>query len=142
MAIGRTFQESLQKALRGLEVGINGLSSITSDSSTDGLINLRRELRVAGAERIRYVSDAMRFGLDIEEIYDLTRIDRWFLMQIQDLVQQESIVASSVLNELDARKIFKLKQKGFSDSRLAELLRISEQEFRTRRLELAGRLES
>ena len=136
MAIGRTFQESLQKALRGLEVGINGLSPMIDDTSSDWLHDLRRELRVAGAERIRYVSDAMRLGLDTEEIHELTRIDPWFLRQIEDLVLEETAVQKSALSDLDSKRIFRLKQKGFSDSRLAELLRISEQEFRGKRLEL------
>ena len=136
MAIGRTFQESLQKALRGLEVGINGFSPMMDQSSSDWLVKLRKELRVAGAERIRYVADAFRFGLDAEEIHDLTKIDPWFLAQIEDLMIQEQRVESQTLADLDSHQIFKLKQNGFSDSRLAELLDVSESQFRSRRLEL------
>lgn len=136
MAIGRTFQESLQKALRGLEIGVNGLSPIMDTSSSDWLDRLHKELRVAGAERIRYVADAFRLGLGLDEIFQFTQINQWFLAQIEDLVKQENLVKDIMLEELDAERLFRLKQQGFSDSRLAELLRVSEQEFRARRLVL------
>ena len=136
MAIGRTFQESLQKALRGLEVGIDGLSPIMDMSSRDWLSKLRKELREAGAERIRYVADAMRFGLPLEEIFELTQIDRWFLVQIADLVEEERLLAGAKLSDIDKSRMFGLKQKGFSDSRLAAVLGITESEFRARRAEL------
>ncbi len=136
MAIGRTFQESLQKALRGLEVGINGLSPIMDQSSADWQDRLRKELRVAGAERIRYVADAMRFEWTLKDIQALTKIDPWFLMQIEDLIAQENKISESAVAELNADLVFKLKQKGFSDSRLAELLGIAESEFRAHRIAL------
>jgi carbamoyl-phosphate synthase large subunit len=136
MAIGRTFQESLQKALRGLEVGIDGLSPVMDQSSRDWLIKLRKELREAGAERIRYVADAMRFDMPLEEIFELTQIDRWFLVQIADLVAEERSLNGQALAGLDKARMFGLKQKGFSDSRLASLLAVSESEVRAHRLEL------
>ena len=136
MAIGRTFQESLQKALRGLEVGIDGLTPVMDMSSRDWLIKLRKELREAGAERIRYVADAMRFGLPLEEIYELTQIDRWYLVQIADLVEEERLLEGVALSDIDKARMFGLKQKGFSDSRLAEVLGITESAFRARRAEL------
>jgi len=136
MAIGRTFQESLQKALRGLEVGIDGLSPLMDQSSRDWLSKLRKELREAGAERIRYVADAMRFDMPLEEIFELTQIDRWFLVQIADLVAEERSLDGQALAELDKARMFGLKQKGFSDSRLATLLAISESEVRSHRLDL------
>ncbi|MFT7140618.1 MAG: carbamoyl-phosphate synthase large subunit, partial [Sulfitobacter sp.] len=136
MAIGRTFQESLQKALRGLEVGIDGLSPVMDQSSRDWLIKLRKELREAGAERIRYVADAMRFDMPLEEIFELTQIDRWYLVQIADLVAEERSLAGQALAGMDKARMFGLKQKGFSDSRLATLLAVTESEVRSHRLEL------
>ena len=133
MAIGRTFQESLQKALRGLEVGIDGLSPIMDQSSRDWESNLRKELREAGAERIRYVADAMRFGLSLDEIFELTQIDPWFLVQLADLVEEEKNLSGVNVNQLEADQLFRLKQKGFSDSRLGALLDVSEQAVRARR---------
>jgi carbamoyl-phosphate synthase large subunit len=136
MAIGRTFQESLQKALRGLEVGIDGLTPVMDMSSRDWLSKLRKELREAGAERIRYVADAMRFGLPLEEIFELTQIDRWYLVQIADLVEEERLLEGVTLSDIDKARMFGLKQKGFSDSRLAEVLGTTESAFRARRAEL------
>ncbi|MBV1879944.1 MAG: carbamoyl-phosphate synthase large subunit [Pseudomonadales bacterium] len=136
MAIGRTFQESLQKALRGLEVDINGFSSIIDKSNSDWENILRKELRVAGAERIRYLADAFRLGLEFDEIYELTCIDPWFLAQVEDIISEESRLLATSLASLEANRVFKLKQKGFSDSRLSELLSVSESEFRARRLEM------
>jgi carbamoyl-phosphate synthase large subunit len=136
MAIGRTFQESLQKALRGLEVDINGLSPIMDDSSREWKTRLRKELQVAGAERIRYLADAIRLGFDMEEIHELTRIDPWFLVQIEDLIRREQGLAGVALKAIGFDRMFDLKQRGFADSRLAELLAVSEADFRTYRLEL------
>lgn len=139
MAIGRTFQESMQKALRGLEVGIDGLSPIMDQSSRDWESNLRKELREAGAERIRYVADAMRFDLNLDEIFELTQIDPWFLVQIADLVKEEKGLQGKALSDLDTDYVFRLKQKGFSDSRLSSLLEVSEKEFRAHRTGLGVR---
>jgi len=136
MAIGRTFQESLQKALRGLEVDINGLSPIVDLASADVESKLRRELRVVGADRIRYLADAIRYGFDIDDIFELTGIDPWFLVQIQDLMSEETSVKGLTLDAFSQGTMFRLKQKGFSDSRLAELLNVDEAKFRQRRIEL------
>ena len=136
MAIGRTFQESLQKALRGLEVDINGLSPIMDDSSRDWKTRIRRELQVAGAERIRYLADAIRLGFDMEEIHELTRIDPWFLIQIEDLIQREQKLQGVALAAIDRGWMFDLKQRGFADARLAELLSVEENSFREHRLAL------
>ena len=123
MAIGRTFQESLQKALRGLETGKDGLTPTRlALDSEDGLIALKRELKEAGPERLFYVADAFRAGLSLAEVYALTRIDRWFLAQIERLVQVEAEVKAGGLAVLDAARLRALKRKGFSDARLASLL--------------------
>jgi len=130
MAIGRTFQESLHKALRGLETGIDGFDEFIDLSRSDALNILRRELREAGADRILYLADAFRAGLDLEEIHGLTRIDRWFLVQIEELLQFEAKVREQGVSGLDANRVRSLKRKGFSDRRLATLLGIDELAFR------------
>ena len=136
MAIGRTFQESLQKALRGLEVGVNGLDPILDLKNPEAASILRRELTVPGAERIWYVADAMRFGMTRDEIYELTKIDHWFLVQMEDLVLEAERLKTVGLAEIDAAQMFKLKRKGFSDARLAALLGVSEKNLRSRRHQL------
>lgn len=117
MAIGRTFQESLQKALRGLETGVDGL-----DEKTDNLEKIQSELANPGAERIWYVADAFRCGMTLEEVYQLTRIDPWFLSQIEDLVSQERALSRKRLETLDEQTLRRYKRNGFSDRRLAKLL--------------------
>ena len=136
MAIGRTFQESLQKALRGLEVGVNGLDPILDLKNPEAANILRRELTVPGADRIWYVADAMRFGMSRDEIYELTKIDHWFLVQMEDLVREAERLKTVGLAEIDAAQMFKLKRKGFSDARLAALLGVSEKNIRSRRHQL------
>ncbi|HZJ95328.1 MAG TPA: carbamoyl-phosphate synthase large subunit [Thiopseudomonas sp.] len=136
MAIGRTFQESLQKALRGLEVGVNGLDPILDLADPDAASILRRELTVPGADRIWYIADAMRFGMTRDEIYEMTKIDHWFLVQIEDLVREAARLETLGLADIDAEQMFKLKRKGFSDARLAELLGVSERNLRNRRHQL------
>ncbi|MCP5245456.1 MAG: carbamoyl-phosphate synthase large subunit [Burkholderiales bacterium] len=117
MAIGRTFQESLQKALRGLETGVDGL-----DEKTDNLEKIQSELANPGAERIWYVADAFRCGMMLEEVCQLTRIDPWFLSQIEDLVNQERALSRKRLETLDEQTLRRYKRNGFSDRRLAKLL--------------------
>jgi carbamoyl-phosphate synthase large subunit len=136
MAIGRTFQESLQKALRGLEIGIDGLTPIQDLAAKDAASRLRREIRVPTSERIRYLADAIRFGFELEELYELTGIDPWFLVQMQDLVAHEQGLEGRSIAEVEKKELFRLKQKGFSDSRLASLLGCQESDVRARRLEL------
>ena len=141
MAMGRTFQESFQKALRGLEVGVDGMNEKTQDREV-----LERELGAPGPERIWYVGDAFAQGMTVEEVFNLTRIDRWFLVQIEQIVQIElelerlpQPVQGTVLESLDATTLRTLKQKGFSDRRLARQLRTTDAAVRNRRLELGVR---
>ena len=131
MAIGRTFQESLQKALRGLETGLDGLSPImTLPLDDDAAAQLAYELRSAGPNRLQYVGDAFRAGWTAERIHELSRIDPWFLAQIGDLIAEESAVAEQGSAALDAARMRSLKRKGFSDSRLARLTGVQEQTLR------------
>jgi carbamoyl-phosphate synthase large subunit len=128
MAIGRTFQESLQKALRGLETGIDGLVEISpQEPSEDELEQLRHELRMPGPNRLLYAADAFRVGLSGEEIAQVSGIDPWFLAQIEDLVERERSVREAGLTTLNRDRLRTLKRKGFSDSRLAHLLGTDEQ---------------
>ena len=130
MSIGRNQQESLQKALRGLEVGVNGLDSIIDYTDPENKAAIIRELREPGAERIWYVADAFRMGMDIEELFSLTNIDRWFLVQIEDLVKEEQSVAELSLSDIDATLMNRLKRKGFSDARIADLTGVDQGDVR------------
>ena len=135
MAIGRTFQESLQKALRGLETGIDGLvERMPANPSEDDLERLRHELRIPGADRLLYVADGFRHGLGTQEIARLSGIDPWFLGQIENLVEVEAFIQNAGVASLAAAKLRGLKRKGFSDSRLAQLLGNSEAVVRQHRL--------
>ena len=134
MAIGRTFQESLQKALRGLETGIDGLAPIATLPLTEETRNaLLEELRTPGPDRLRYVADAFRAGMPLDEVQRASRIDSWFLAQIADLVREEAQVQSQGIAALDAARMRALKRKGFADSRLASLTGGTEQAVRDRR---------
>lgn len=136
MSIGRTFQESFQKALRGLEVGVSGLDPKV-DLTSNGVEDIiRRELSIPGWARIWYVADAFRYGFSLEEVQRLSLIDPWFLAQIKDLIATEQSICGSRLADLDRDQVFKLKRKGFSDIRLAALLGVSENAFRKYRHEL------
>ncbi len=128
MAIGRTFQESFQKALRGLEVGVDGMNQRTTDRE-----ELEKELGEPGPERIWYVGDAFENGFTLEEVHKLTHIDPWFLAQIEDIVKIEMQLDDMTLNAIDATTLRELKRKGFSDRRLAKLLKTSETKVRARR---------
>ncbi len=136
MAMGSTFQESLQKALRGLETDKSGLDPIVDISSDDSKGKIRSELLSAGAERIFYLADAFRMGMSIKEAFDLSKIDPWFLAQIEGLVTSEEKIKGVLLNEIDAENMFELKQKGFSDKRLSVLLDCSEEDLRSKRKSL------
>ncbi|MFO1196503.1 MAG: carbamoyl-phosphate synthase large subunit [Burkholderiaceae bacterium] len=131
MAIGRTFQESFQKALRGLEVGVDGLNEKTQDRET-----LEEELGEPGPERIWYVGDAFAQGFTIDEVFALTRIDPWFLAQIKEIVDLELELEKRTLGDLDRATLLFLKKKGFSDRRMAWLLDSTEAEVRKLRREL------
>ena len=136
MAIGRTFQESLQKALRGLEIGIDGLTPIIPLEQKDAQSRLRQQIRTPTEDRLRYVADAMRHGFEIAEIYKLSGIDPWFLVQLQDLVLSEQSLEGRPLKSIERAELFRLKQKGFSDSRLASVLGCEEELIRQHRLDL------
>jgi carbamoyl-phosphate synthase large subunit len=139
MAIGRTQQESLQKALRGLEVGATGLDPIVDLESEDARSDIIRELKQPGGERIWYIGDALRLGMSVDEIYALSGVDPWFLVQLEDLIKDEARVSNMALSDLDKDKIYRLKRKGFSDARLAKLLGVSEKQFRKQRHSLGVR---
>jgi len=138
MAMGRTFQESLQKALRGLETGIDGLTPLVT-KGIDLETVLRREMKIPGADRIRYVADAFRHGFDLADIKELTGIDPWFLSQIQEIIRVERRITNKDLNDITKDEMFSFKQKGFSDSRLASLLSETESKVRDVRLSLGVR---
>ena len=139
MAIGRTFQESIQKALRGLEVGMCGFDPVLDSKLSNAKEVLTRELTEPGAERIWYVADAFRQDWSIDTVYELSGIDPWFLVQIMDLVEAEQKVAELKLANIDKDTMFGLKRKGFSDMRLAQMLDVSELEVQKARHDLGIR---
>lgn len=130
MAIGRTFQESFQKALRGLETGNDGLNEKTDLALDDAEEVIRRELHTPGPDRIWYVADAFRYGWSIAQVHEQSRIDPWFVAQIEELVKLEADVRSKNLSSLDKDYLYMLKRKGFADTRLATLLNTSEEQVR------------
>ena len=134
MAMGSTFQESLQKALRGLETDKSGLDPIVDISIDDSKSKIRSELLSAGAERIFYLADAFRMGMSVQNAFDLSKIDPWFLAQVEDLVLSENSIKGQDIKSIKSETIRELKQKGFSDKRLSEILNCSEAEFRNLRL--------
>ena len=134
MAMGRTFSESVQKALRGLEIGKVGFDPTGLDlASEDDLTTLKRELKAPGPERLFYVGDAFRAGLGVEDIHALSHIDPWFLDQIEDIIAAEKALAADGLGAIDARRMRALKRAGFSDARLAQVLGTDETAVRTLR---------
>tara|TARA_R110001606_G_scaffold361754_7_gene515191 strand:+ start:88392 stop:91610 length:3219 start_codon:yes stop_codon:yes gene_type:complete len=136
MAIGRSFQESLQKALRGLEIDRDGLTEIIDLEAPDVADTLRRELRLPGSDRLWYVADAFRYGFSYDEIQQLTKIDPWFLVQVQELVDIENGLKEQSLASIDELNMRALKRKGFSDSRMAKLLQKTEKQVRKHRHDL------
>lgn len=139
MAIGRTFQESFHKALRGLETDIDGMDEVVDLTDSDAKNILRRELTEAGPERILYVADAFRFGMSQKDLFELTAIDPWFLNQIEELVIIENDLKGRLATNIHKEEMFELKRKGFSDRRLAKLLDTKEKEVRKLRHELGVR---
>ena len=133
MAIGRNQQESMQKALRGLEVGVNGFDPIVDVTQPGAKTKIMHELQEAGADRIWYIGDGFRLGLTVDDIYRLTKIDRWFLVQIEDIILEEAQVAQGGMSGLTPEYLRKLKRKGFADSRLADLIGVSEAQVREKR---------
>ena len=132
MAIGRTFQESFQKALRGLETGVYGLDEKSNDQD-----EIEAELGNPGPDRLWYVADALRIGMTFDEVQAASQIDPWFLAQIEDLVRQERDLKGRVLADLSRDELFALKRNGFADRRLAKLLNTDQHAVRARRWELA-----
>ncbi len=141
MAIGRTFQESVQKALRGLEIGVDGFSEILPEdmSAEDIEATLRQELQQPGADRIWYLAEAFRHGMDCERIQQLTHIDPWFLVQVQEIINLEQDLRTRELNSIEKDEMYQLKRKGFSDSRMATLMGESEKAVREYRQSLGIR---
>ena len=135
MAMGRTFQESLQKAICGMETGVTGFNEVVDESSENALEQIERELRVPRADRLWYVADAFRHGLSIDDVFDISRIDPWFLAQINDLVEEENKLKKEGASSLTEERLRQLKRKGFSDARLAELIDLSESEVRQCRID-------
>jgi len=134
MSMGRTFQESLQKALRSLETGYDGLDPVLQlPLDDDGEQALAQELRHPGPHRLLYVADAFRAGWDLERVWDLCRIDRWFLVHIEDLVREEERVRADGFSGLTGDRLRALKRKGFSDAMLARLTGVAEKQIRSRR---------
>ena len=121
MAMGRTFQESFQKALRGLEIGIDGLNPVSTD-----LNEITTEIREPKDKRILFVADAFRMGMSVDEVFNHSKIDRWFLVQIEELVKLEQYVAKLTLDQISADDLRELKKKGFSDRRLAQILKVTD----------------
>ena len=134
MAIGRTFQEALQKALRGLETGKDGLNEISTDRAT-----IHHEISEPGPDRLWYLADAFRLGYTVKEAHRATRIDPWFLVQVKELVDIENRLKEYSLPELSKEEMLFLKKKGFSDRRIAKLLKVKEDQVRARRYELGIR---
>ena len=139
MAIGRTFQESFQKALRGLETGIDGLDERIRPDEPDAVERLRQAIAVPGPERYLHLADAFRAGFTLEEVHERSRIDPWFLVQIEELVAIERELQGRKLADLDAAELRRLKAKGFSDRRLAKLLGCDEHAVRAARHALGVR---
>ncbi len=134
MAMGRTFQESFQKALRGLEVGVDGLNEKTQDREV-----LEKELGEPGPDRIWYVGDAFAMGLSVDEVFALTKIDPWFLVQIEEIVKIELELETKSLDDIDKDTLLALKKKGFSDRRLARQLKTTDTAIREKRRALGVR---
>jgi carbamoyl-phosphate synthase large subunit len=134
MAMGRTFQESFQKALRGLETSVYGLDPIEAESD-----EIDHELASPGASRIWYVGQAFRNGYTLDDVFNLTKIDPWFLVQIEDIIKTEAWIASQLLQDFDKASLRNLKRKGFSDRRIASLLNTTETAIRERRRALGVR---
>lgn len=136
MAIGRNFQESLQKALRGLEVGACGFDEKIEATIPNAKEKIMLELKVPGPERIWYVADAFRQGFTLDDIFEATKIDHWFLIQIEDIIKTEDHIKSLGFGDLTAENIRSFKRKGLSDLRIANLMGISQKQFRKQRWNL------
>ncbi|MGB2058670.1 MAG: carbamoyl-phosphate synthase large subunit [Alcanivorax sp.] len=136
MAIGRNFQESVQKALRGLETESVGFDPSVDPSAPDAREQVAQLLATPGPERIWIVGDAFRVGMTVDDVFNITKIDRWYLVQIEDLVRAEEQLAATTFSDLSRDSLYALKRKGFSDARLAQLLGVKEADVRGKREEL------
>jgi carbamoyl-phosphate synthase large subunit len=138
MAIGRNFQESMQKALRGLEIGVNGFDEYLDFNQDEDTIRstLKVKLKTPTPDRIFYIADAFRFGMSVDEVFEFTRIDPWFLVQIEDIVKTEKLVKETGFGGLNSDNLRQFKRKGLSDLRLATLLGISQKQLRKKRWDL------
>ena len=136
MAIGSNFQESLQKALCSMEEDLDGLNSVVDKNLPNYEDEIQYELTFPGPKRLFYVADAIREGWSLEKIYNLTKIDYWFLDQIEEIINLEKKLTKKSLNELNKDNIFSLKEKGFSDSRISKIIDSSENDFRQHRIKL------
>ncbi|AEO07957.1 carbamoyl-phosphate synthase large subunit [Buchnera aphidicola] len=136
MAIGRTFQESIQKAIHGLEVGATGFDSKISCFNPENLIKIRHELKDAGSERIWYIGDAFRSGMSVNDVFELTSIDPWFLVQIEEIILLEKKIIEKGFIGLTYKFFYFIKRKGFSDQRIAILTQKKESEIRQLRYQL------
>ena len=138
MAIGRNFQESFQKALRGLEIGIDGLNQINlpNNSAQDNNDHIEKRLVSPTPSRILFVAEAFRQGFSLTEVYNLTKIDQWFLAQIEDLVKEEVFLSDKKVENLSHSEILRLKRKGFSDSFLSKILKYDLNKFRKHRISM------
>jgi carbamoyl-phosphate synthase large subunit len=142
MAIGRTFQESLHKAMRSMEIGVDGFDSIIEktideyESKSAIKDKIRNVLTKPCAERLWHVGDAFRYGLKLEQIFEITKIDPWFLVQIEDLIKTEKAICQAAGKKLTHKKVYSWKRKGFSDRRIAKLLNTKEEKFRKQRHQL------
>ena len=134
MAIGRNFQESFQKAIRSMENGLVGLSSVLKENEGNGALKL--ELSTPGERRLWFIADAFRRGWSMQEVFDSCQVDKWFLHQIKEIVNDEKAITESKINDLDAATMKSYKKKGFSDARIADLMHIKEHEVRAHRYEL------
>tara|TARA_X000001036_G_scaffold317190_1_gene295622 strand:+ start:12521 stop:15733 length:3213 start_codon:yes stop_codon:yes gene_type:complete len=136
MSIGSNFQESFQKALCSMEEGLNGLNSLSTNGMFASDEMIKSELTIPGPKRIFYLSDAIRKGWTLEKIHSLTKIDYWFLDQISELIHIEEEIKSMKIKELDKKYLLDIKEKGFSDSRIAEMLGLTEDAVREHRKNL------
>ncbi|RTE87481.1 MULTISPECIES: carbamoyl-phosphate synthase large subunit [Gammaproteobacteria] len=136
MAIGRNLQESMQKALRGLELGSSGFDPIVEGEGEEAKAQIIRELKEPGAERIWYIGDAFRIGMSVEDVFKLTKIDRWYLVQIEEIIALETEIKELGLAGLDEHAMRHIKRKGFSDFRIAAVLGVAEDEVREKRRSL------
>ncbi|CAL4042256.1 Carbamoyl-phosphate synthase large chain [Buchnera aphidicola (Phyllaphis fagi)] len=130
MAIGRTFQESIQKAIQGLEVGYSGFETQIDVKKYENIKKIRYELKNPGSKRLWYIADAFRIGLSINEIYKLTYIDPWFLSQIQEIINLEKIIIDTKIEEINYQFLYKMKKTGFSDLRISKLMNVHENQIR------------